>query len=37
LWKALAAQGRSSEERFTERQFREAWKNADIIVSLEGL
>ena len=37
LWKVLAAQGRSSEERITERQFREAWKNADTILSLEGL
>jgi tetratricopeptide (TPR) repeat protein len=36
LWKALAAQGRSAEERLTERQFREAWKNADTILSLEG-
>jgi Flp pilus assembly protein TadD len=37
LWKALAAQGRSAEARLTERQFREAWKNADTILSLEGL
>jgi tetratricopeptide (TPR) repeat protein len=37
LWKALAAQGQSSEEGFPERQFREAWKNADTILSLDGL
>ena len=37
LWKALAAQGRSSEAMRVERQFTEAWKNADTILSLEGL
>jgi hypothetical protein len=37
LWKALEAQKRSSEARVVERRFREAWKNADITLSLEGL
>jgi hypothetical protein len=37
LWKALAAQGRSSEAMRVERQFTEAWKNADTILLLEEL
>jgi hypothetical protein len=37
VWKALAAQGRSSEALRIERQFRDAWKNADSLLSLEGL
>jgi tetratricopeptide (TPR) repeat protein len=37
LWKALTAQVRSSDARVIERQFTEAWKNADSILSLEGL
>ena len=37
LWKTLATQGRTSDARVVERQFREAWKHADIVLSLEGL
>ncbi len=37
LWKAVAAQGRSSEAGAVERQFTEAWKNADVILSIEEL
>jgi tetratricopeptide (TPR) repeat protein len=37
LWKALAAQGRASEAGAVETQFREAWKNADVRLSLEQL
>ena len=37
LWKALAAQGRSSQARAIERQFIEAWKNADAPLALEEL
>jgi tetratricopeptide (TPR) repeat protein len=37
LWKALAAQGQSSESMRVERQFKEAWKNADTSLSLESL
>jgi tetratricopeptide (TPR) repeat protein len=37
LWKALAAQERSSDARVIEQQFTEAWKNADTILSIEGL
>jgi hypothetical protein len=37
LWKALAAQARTAEARAMERQFAEAWKNADVPLSLSGL
>jgi tetratricopeptide (TPR) repeat protein len=37
LWKVLAAQGRASDARLIERQFTEAWKNADTILSLDRL
>ena len=37
LWKALEAQKRSAEASVVERQFKEAWKNADSTLSLETL
>lgn len=37
LWKALSAQGRSPEAALVGRQFRDAWKNADTMLSLDGL
>jgi tetratricopeptide (TPR) repeat protein len=37
LWKALAAQGRTCEARAVETQFRAAWKNADVRLTLEEL
>jgi tetratricopeptide (TPR) repeat protein len=37
LWQALEAQGQASEARTVKAQFEEAWKNADVPISLELL
>jgi hypothetical protein len=37
LWRALAAQERRVEATVVEKQFKEAWKNADTTLSMEGL
>jgi tetratricopeptide (TPR) repeat protein len=37
LWKALATQSRTAEASLIERQFIEAWKNADTVLTLEAL
>lgn len=37
LWKALAAQSRTADAHTVEKQFAEAWKNADVSLSLDGL
>jgi tetratricopeptide (TPR) repeat protein len=37
LWQALAAQNRRSDALAVEVRFREAWKNADVPLSLDGL
>jgi tetratricopeptide (TPR) repeat protein len=37
LWKTLVAQERLSDAALVEKQFKEAWKHADTVLSLEGL